>query len=343
MIEINALALVAEHARTRRPLRVGLLSNPGSGRNRRGLKSVHRILSRYPGVLHREARTPDQVAAVLDEFASRSVDVVALNSGDGTVQAALTTLFNQRPFPRLPLLALLRGGSTNVNIGDIGVPGNRDRALSRLLAWAGNVHTDIELRQRPVLSVRYSPEEAPIYGMLFGAGAITRGIEYYHRNIHDRGVHDGLATGLTTLRMLLAVVRRDPDYVAPVSVNVEFLPPGSETPPTAGEKEYLLLLVSSLERLFLGIHPYWGRGPGALHYTALHSRPAHPLRAIPPLFRGQPNHLATLENGYESHNIDELRLTLDGSFTLDGELYPVNRSSGPVCIGKAGPVTFVRL
>ncbi len=338
-----ALALVKEYADIQRPLRVGLLSNPGSGRNRRGMKPVHRILSRYPGTLHREAQTPDQVAQVLGEFASHSVDLLALNSGDGTVQAALTVLFNQRPFSRLPLLALIRGGSTNVNIGDIGVPGNRDRALSRLLAWAENVHTGIELRQRPVLRVSYSPETAPLYGMLFGAGAITRGIEYYHRNIHHRGVYDGLAIAWTSLRMLPALARGDPDTIAPISANVEFSPCGLNGPPIAGKKEYLMLLVSSLERLFLGIHPYWGQGPGALHYTAVQFPPVHPFRAIPPLLRGRPNHLGTPENGYESHKIDELQLTMDGNFTLDGELYLADRKNGPVSIAHEGPVTFVRL
>jgi len=343
MIESEAQALVKEYADSKKPLRVGLLSNPGSGRNRRGLKSVYRILSRYPETLHREAQTPDQVAEVLQEFASRSVDLIAFNSGDGTVQAALSVLFNQRPFPRLPMLALLRGGSTNVNIRDIGIPGNRDRALSRLLAWAGKVHTGIELRQRPVLRVSYSSDAAPIYGMLFGAGAITRGIEYYHHRIHHRGVYDGLAIGLTSLRILLAFARRDPDYVAPISANVEFSPCEPEGQPTAGEKKYLMLLVSSLERLFLGIHPYWGLGPGALHYTALQYPPAHLLRALPSLLRGRPNRLGTPENGYESHKIDELHLIMDGNFTLDGELYRADPDNGPVSIAQEGPITFVRL
>ncbi|MCP3866971.1 MAG: hypothetical protein GY703_02525 [Gammaproteobacteria bacterium] len=343
MNEVEARALLAERTCGGVPLKVGLLSNPGSGRNRRGLEQLDKLLVPYPEVVHRQAQTPAQVSEVMQEFANRSVDLVALNSGDGTVQAALTALFNDQAFDRLPLLALLRGGSTNVNIGDIGIQGNRDKGLSRLLSWADRVHTGVELRERPVLRVTASPHSSPIYGMLFGAGAITRGIEYYHRNVHNKGVYDGLATGLTTLRMLLAVARRDPEYVAPVSILVETDPTAAQRDRTTADADYLLLLVSALERLFLGIHPYWGEGPGALHYTAVHGQPAYPLRAIPSLFMGRPNRFGTLKNGYESLRVDELHLTMTGHFTLDGELYEANSTQGPVSVRRDGPVTFIRL
>ena len=343
MIESEVRALVAERAGSNSSLKVGLLSNPGSGRNKRGLETVRGILKAYPDTLHREARTPDEVSDVLSEFAGNDVDLVALNSGDGTVQAALTALFNNRPFSRLPILGLLRGGSTNVNIGDIGIRGDRDRGLRRLLNWARDLHTGAALCQRPVLRVNASPGSEPIYGMLFGAGVITRGIEYYHNSVHDKGMYDGTATGLTTLRMLLAIARRDPAYVAPISVEVEMdtAEAGSHLP--AHDRDYLLLLVSALERLFLGIHPFWGSGSGSLHYTAVHKGPAHTMLAMPPLFWGRPNRFGTPENGYESHRINRLRFSMEGHFTLDGELYRADRSDGPVSVSRDGPVTFVRL
>jgi len=343
MTESEARALVAERAGSNTPLKVGLLSNPGSGRNKRGLETVRDILKAYPDTLHREARTPAEVSDVLSEFADNNVDLVVLNSGDGTVQAALTALFNDRRFPRLPIMGLLRGGSTNVNIGDIGIRGHRDRGLRRLLNWAGDVHNAVEFCQRPVLRVKASPESEPIYGMLFGAGVITRGIEYYHSNVHNKGMYDGTATGLTTLRMLLAIARGDPAYVAPIPVEVE-MGIAAGTPSQVPErKEYLLLLVSALERLFLGIHPFWGRGEGALRFTAIKKDSAHPMLAMPPLFWGRTNRFGIPENGYESHRVNELRFSMTGNFTLDGELYQADSGEGPVSVSRDGPVTFVRL
>jgi len=105
----------------------------------------------------------------------------------------------------------------------------------------------------------------------------------------------------------------------------------------------MLLLVSALERLFLGIRPFWGKESGSLHYTAVHKGPARPLFAMPPLFLGRPNRFGTPENGYESHRVEELRLSMEGHFTLDGELYQANNSDGPVSVSRDGPVTFIRL
>jgi len=156
-------------------------------------------------------------------------------------------------------------------------------------------------------------------------------------------MYDGTATGLTTLRMLLAIARRDPAYVSPIPVEVEMVTSADEAPRIVRKKEYLLLLVSALERLFLGIHPFWGKESGSLRYTAVHKGPAHPMFAMPPLFWGRPNRFGTPDNGYESYRVDELRLSMDGHFTLDGELYRADGRDGPVSVSRDGPVTFVRL
>ena len=47
------------------PLLLGVLSNPLSGGNRKGLKRVKKLLAKYPQVLHREVCTPVEVAEAL--------------------------------------------------------------------------------------------------------------------------------------------------------------------------------------------------------------------------------------------------------------------------------------
>jgi diacylglycerol kinase (ATP) len=326
-----------------RPLRVGLLSNPGSGRNRNNLHSIYRILAQHPQVSHRQAQTPAHVAAALDEFATRELDVLAINGGDGTVQAVLTVLMYRKPFGKLPLLALLPGGTTNMTAGDVGLKGNRNKALGKLLAWAAVAHAGVHLLQRPVMCIQPAPDRAPLYGMFFGAGAIIKGIEYCHNKVHPTGLRDGLAPGLCTLRVLLAMARGDPDYVTPVPMAIEMRPKDLAPHWFQHKQHLLLLLASTLERLFLGIHPYWGTPSGALYCTAIRTRPARAWRALPPLFWGHPNRLGTPENGYWSHKVNELRLTMDSRFTLDGELYEAHSRFGPVRVSQGGQVTFIRL
>lgn len=326
-----------------RPLRIGLLSNPSSLRNRRGLGAIRRILVRNPQVCHREVQTPTEVAEALSEFAGSGLDVVAINGGDGTVQAALTALFHRRAFHHLPLIALLRGGTTNMIAGDVGLKGCQTKALGKLLALASKVHPQVGVLERPVLRVQAAPDQDPLFGMFFGMGAIIKGIEHCHRRIHSKGLRDGLAPGLTTLRVLMGMARGNQQYVAPVSVKVELDPQERMASEAMQPQDLLFLLTSTLERLFLGLRPYWGGGAGPLYCTAVRARPAHVLRALPPLFWGHPNRCGTPENGYSSFKVNALQLTMDSRFTLDGELYQAESRAGPVSITWGGSASFIRL
>ncbi|HYQ91616.1 MAG TPA: diacylglycerol kinase family protein [Candidatus Competibacteraceae bacterium] len=318
-----------------RKLRVGLLTNPDSGRNRRwGLRAINRVLADYPDVYQQEVRTPAEVATGLAELARREVAIVAINAGDGTVQAVLTTLL-QAPAAWRPLLALLRGGTANMTAGDVGLPGSSARALRRLLHWATTFEGQAWIVRRPILRIQTAPDQSPLFGMFFGAGAIIQGIEICHQRFYSRGLNDKLATAFATVWLLLAVARRS---LRPVSFRI-----GLDGSPLAPPEDYLVILASTLERLFHGLHPYWGPESGPLHYTAVRASPAHVLRAVPPMLWGRPCRFGTVENGYISHNVGEIRLSMDGLFTLDGELHQADSRIGPVVIGQGGPVSFLRL
>jgi hypothetical protein len=109
----------------------------------------------------------------------------------------------------------------------------------------------------------------------------------------------------------------------------------------SGEKQRsdLLVLTSTLDRLFLGIRPYWGDEQGPLRYTAVSSRPRFLLPVLFSLLTPGRNRHATSANGYFSHNAEEVQLTMSGDFTLDGELYAAGEQ--PVIITCAGPAFFV--
>ena len=75
------------------PASVGVISNPASRHNARGgLRAVEAVLAAQPLVRHRLAHTPQEIEAALAELAAADVRCLALNGGDGTVQAALTML-----------------------------------------------------------------------------------------------------------------------------------------------------------------------------------------------------------------------------------------------------------
>ncbi len=319
-------------------MRIGLLSNPLSGRNRKALPELRSSLSGEPAVLWREASTPQEAARAMGELAAEGVDVLALNGGDGTVQAALTFLFNERPFPVFPKLALLPGGSTNMSAYDIS--GGRRKlgdSIRTLLDGLNNSRAPWRTVDRSVLQVRANAGARPQCGLFFGAGALIQGMEYCHQRIHTRGIRDELAPAVTLVRAIYGILRKEPAFAGNAPIRIAL---GDGEP---REMRVMLVLISTLERLVLGLRPFWGTESGALHVTALRSSPESLLRSLPALLRGRPGRRLTPQAGYHSHNAESIHLWMDGIFSLDGELHQARADQGPVEISNAGKVSFIRL
>ena len=324
-------ALIPAH-----PLRIGVLVNPLSGGNRKGLGAVRNAIAAYPRARHCDVQTPQDVLAGLVEFARHDVNLVVVNGGDGTVQAVLTALFHHRPFETLPLLAVLQSGTTSMTARDVGFSGSPIKALEKIFRWADGGQGDPVILQRPVLQVR-APGHDPRYGMFFGTAGIYQGIQYFHRKVSSKRLKGELGPGITITRFLWSALFWRSDFISPVPITITL----DDKPPQ--QLDCMLLLVSTLERLFLGLYPYWGDEKTALHYTALRTRPRHLLRTLPFILRGRKNHRARPENGYFSHNASQIKLNLDSGFTLDGQLYtPANRRE-PTVVQSGATAAFLRL
>jgi hypothetical protein len=318
-------------------LRLGLISNPLSGGNRKGLHIIREVLAGRPQAHHLEASTPLEVGSALAEFAQREVDVVAVNGGDGTIHAVLTELFRQPSPGPVPVLALLRSGTASMIARDVGLSGSRRVALSRLLTWINTGCGSAAVVQRPILKVERPPDQEPLYGMFFGAAGICQGIQFCLDRVHARGMSGQLAAGLTLGRFLIAAARMDKSLLFPVLATV-----GLDREPSE-QREFLLILISTLERLFLGLRPYWGIETAPLYYTALGARPRHLLLALPTLLRGRKSRFGTPEHGYFSRKVREARLTLPGGFTLDGELYTLDTQVRRITVTEGGKASFLKL
>ena len=318
------------------PTALGVLNNPLSGGNA-GWRDLRRLAkAELSGQCWSDVTTLAEIAEALQGFARVGVDAILVNGGDGTVQAVLTSLLRDAPFETLPRLAVLGAGSTNMIAGDVGVGGRQRGGLRRVLAWAQGEPTDLTVAQRSVLRVTVRRDASPVFGMFFGAAGINQGIEFCRRRVHPRGLRGETGAGLALARLLLSLVGGRNGLLTPVPVTV-----GLDGGP-AEEAPRLAVLVTTLDRLVLGLRPYWGADPAPLHYTVIDDRPRHLLRVLPSLLRGRPSRLATPADGYTSRNVTEVRLSFDGGFTVDGELFVAERQAGPVVLQHAGTVAFVR-
>jgi len=320
-------------------IRIGMLNNPLSGGNRNGLQKIRDAAAAVrPEILQREVQTPSDVAATLADFARQEVNILVVNGGDGTVQAALTAIFHKKSFESMPALVVLRSaGTTSMIAGDVGLNGSRESALRRLFSWARNKEANAMVMQRPVLRVEVPSEKDPVYGMFFGAAAIYQATHFCLKKVHTKGVRGEIGAGVALVRFLWAMFLKDRNVVSSVPITIRLNQNGPQ------QQKYLLVLITTLERLFLGLRPFWGSQPKPLHYTAVGAHPRHFLQVLPSLMRGRQSRHVKPANGYISHNIHEARLSLDSGFNLDGELYNPDSKLGPVIVGYGGQASFLQL
>lgn len=292
--------------------RVAILSNP---RSKAGAARQQFIasLSGLSGVEHRLCGAIEDLPTLLRELLATRPRVLAVNGGDGTLQAVLTTLLGG-DFGELPLLCALPGGSTNMSAGDLGARGSLRRAVAALLALRDQPLPSWPVATRPVLELR-SREGAYHAGLFFGVGTIVRGAEFWHSELRASGRTGELAAGAALARGAWGMLRRQPPFADPTRLRLQL--DGDR----AVDAEVALLLVTVMRRLFLGLTPFWGAGDAALACTWIEDRPRRLLRRLPALLRGRANQMRA-DEGYHSHRAGQIELSLDDAWLLDGELHP---------------------
>jgi len=318
-------------------MRVGILHNPLSGRNRRKPDLFQEILARFPDVSCAEVNTPSDILEALKTFAQGQVDCVVVNGGDGTIQAALGALFHHQPFEVMPRLAVVPGGTSNLIAGDVGLGKFAPNTLEQLFRNATSSAPQLSIESRPILRIRFPEEREPLHGMFFGAGAIYHGTQLGLQTKQSIGRFGEWGAGLIMLKFLLALATGSRKGLNPISVRVT----AGEVGPL--EQEYLVLMVTTLDRLFLGMKPFWSTNSGPLRFTSLRVPYRHLWRVLPAVLRGESHPLATKEHGYMSENLSEIRLAFNSGFVLDGEVYTSSRPGEPLTIDSPGELSFVRL
>jgi len=239
-------------------LRIGLLNNLRAGRNDAQVESLLGFLRRHPDVLHAETNSAEVVPEALADLARQEVDLLVVNGGDGTLQCALTEILENQAFDgRIPMIAPLRGGRTNMSAGDLGADKDAVRGFAALLDDIESGNLNHRISPRPVLRVRHGIERQAHYGMFFGLGVIHRAIGLNHElfdHDHSRNIQGAVGASLVTASLLGRLATGDsagilqPDKVQ-VMIDGEI----------QDRSEFFLMIASSLERLFSRMQPFWGR------------------------------------------------------------------------------------
>ncbi len=267
------------------------------------------IANRASGSGHRlhELSVPTQAwfaPESVDWDACLDAELIVLVGGDGTLQRTITALLNLPALDaaRIPPLAVVPFGTTNMSAANINRSRSRRQALASLQATLFRTPAELVTARHPLLELR-GPTGSR-FGYAFGLGAITSAVRDWRRGRGD-------ATVANQLRSLLVLGRALRGADAGVAVDLG----GSQF-------EAYALVLTTLARLLYGITPFWGSAAAAdaaIRGTWVKAGTPGLLRLAPAILRGAPR-LAGVA-GVGSHAFEKVDLTFDAPYILDGEIY----------------------
>jgi diacylglycerol kinase family enzyme len=323
-------------------MKIGVITNPGSQKNKTGLAEVKSLLDGQPDVHHAVLDQIADVPGILADFARQGVEVVAVAGGDGTVHAVFNEIFGRRPFAETPRICVVPRGMTNMIAGDVGLKKSGLPGLRRLIGAARRGDVDRHLVTRRVLRLDNAEGQPPLYGMFFGGAGITRAIDACRTKVHARNIKADPAIALTLAGLLASWLfhrGRSAEEGETLFYGDRISLAFDDEAPVTGE--HLLVLGTTLDHLILGSRPYWGNDSGHLRFTSIGFPPKRLLRYARRILYGAPDRQLPAES-YLSRSADRVALRLDCPFTLDGEFYRA-APGREVILTAADEVRFVRL
>jgi hypothetical protein len=319
--------------------RIALLSNPKSTGNIAQLPRIREYCDSHPDVFHYEVEQASQIGDAMRIIARVRPSVLAINGGDGTVQATLTELYNGGHFEgEPPPVAVLPSGKTNLIALDLGARGDAITTLEQLITLARNDDLARYTVARELLALRRpGAEDRPVIGMFLGGAGLADTMLFCRHKIYPLGLPNSISHGLTFLA-----------YVARLALKLKagFLPP----PPTPTDLDipardrisgkFAFLAVTTLDKLLLS-NTLGGEGRGPLKVVAIEENAGTVLRALAAGITG--GYKGKKMRGIHFEEVDEITIHGDSShLILDGETFRAELGY-PIHLMPAQPLSFVKL
>ena len=293
-------------------------------RNTRSHRNTGREQGHAPGaeVILESTQKRRELTDVLDRFAQRGIDYLAISGGDGTVRDVLTggaEIFGDD----WPTLIVLPKGKTNALATDLGAPADWRLADAFEVARAGKFAV-----RRPLVVAKADDPEARVQGFMLGAGVFHRAISL-GQDAHRWGAFNALAVGVTSawaLGQAMLAGGNNPWR----QTSLMRLSDAEGRPLPGGDQRYVML-ASTLERFALGLKPFGPLREG-LKVIALDTPDRRSLLWVPAIALGRlPEPPET--RGYHRLATEAFAMEVGEPFILDGEAFPPGRyrvSLGPL-------------
>jgi hypothetical protein len=318
--------------------RIALISNPKSTGNIAQLPLIRAFCAEHPDIFHYEVEEADQIGEAMRTIARIEPAVLAINGGDGTVQAVLTELHNGGHFgASAPPVAVLPSGKTNLIALDLGARGDPVEALDQLLTIArADLAPHLVARELIALSGGETGI-TPVIGMFLGGAGLADIMLYCRERVYPLGLPNSVSHFITAIAVVLRQV---------VGLRASFLPPEPAMLSVQVRREgaitrqFAFLCVTTLEKLLLS-GEVSSHGNGPLKFIAVEQKPVSMLRAFFDSLIGRLGR--TKLDGVHVEEADEISIEGDSSrVILDGETFRAGVGK-PILLRPAQPLSFVRI
>jgi hypothetical protein len=323
-------------------VRIALLSNPKSTGNIAQLPLIREYCADHPDVFHYEVEDASQIGEAMKSIALVRPKVLAINGGDGTVQAALTEIYNGGHFGDAPPpVAVLPSGKTNLIALDLGARGDPVETLERLIELARTDDLGSYTVARELIALRGGSggdDERPVIGMFLGGAGLADTMLYCRDKIYPLGLPNSVAHAITAVATIAKLLLR---------IKASFLPPDSKPlsvslseqgDPITGR--FSLLAVTTLEKLLLSTD-FGAHREGKLKMLAIEAEPETVMGAVFAKIIGKLGRHAVRGVHFQEAN----EITIEGedsNVILDGETFRAV-SGSPIHLRTAQPLSFVKL
>jgi len=320
--------------------RIALLSNPKSTGNIAQLPRIREYCDAHPDVFHYEVEHASQIGEAMKSIALVRPKVLAINGGDGTVQAALTELYNGGHFgENPPPVAVLPSGKTNLIALDLGARGDPVETLEQLIALARSDDLAPNTVARELIALRRGDnDDRPVIGMFLGGAGLAETMLYCREKIYPLGLPNSVAHAITAIAAMAKQLFR---------IRASFLPPDSKPLDVSLSEQggklsgrFSLLAITTLEKLLLSTN-FGAHRQGTLKLLAIEERPRSVIHALYAKIVGQ----ISRSNLYGVHFKIADEITIEGESSeliLDGETITAEPGR-PIRLRTAQPLSFVKL
>lgn len=304
------------------------------------LPRIRKFCAQRADIFHYEVEDVSQIGDALQTIARVNPQILVINGGDGTVQAALTELHHGKHFADTPPpVAVLPNGKTNLIALDLGADGDPIEALKRIMEIVRSDLTDHIVSRELIALTGGDANGRPVLGMFLGGAGLADSILYCRHKIYPLGLPNGFSHIITAIAVVFSALFR---------IKARFLPPQAQPISVSvihqGEIQgkFALLMVTTLERLLLKTPTNIGStASGPLKLMMVEQKPLVLMRAALASALGKLDG-AQLSGVHLSHS-NEIRIEGDrSSVILDGELFEA-RTEHPIVLTPTLPVPFLSL